>query len=210
MSFVRPPHPLDLTEAGIAALQSQLAIPSSLDSPPWLRVYPQSEIRALCLLLTGQTGPLNGVDLSSLAYSAQEALVSVYLARAWGLARNPTQKGILAGKPAYEAWEMLCARSRAARSESASWPGWWLRLLTILRVKAESVPQVYAQIWEASYPALRRFPAAKNDPAFWNRIVTAAGIVAREPGWRWQYLSALAAQDASVALTLQEEIVFDG
>jgi hypothetical protein len=141
------------------------------------------------MLATGAAGPLAPSDLASFRCSEAEALVAAYVGRSWGLARNPKSKGILAGKPAYEAWEMFCSRVRAARTLAPSWPLWWLRLLEALRVKPEQVPQDYALTWESAHTTLPAWATLKNDQPYWNRVILGAGLMAREPGWRWQYLT---------------------
>jgi hypothetical protein len=203
----RPPHLLDLQERHLASLVNALQSPAPIDARPWHQLYPQSEIRAMVLLLTAQEGPLrNG---GSLVFSDSEALLAAMVARAWGLARNPKGKGFLVGKPAYEAWDMLCARLRAATAESPGWGAWWLRVVEALRLQAETVPPMYAQVWEASHKALPRFQVAKYDKQLWNRIIMAAGLIAREPGWRFQWFTFMARQDADFAVTFAEEIVHE-
>ena len=193
--FIRPPHPFDLQASDLTALwrrQEMTTDNRHSDAPwypstPWHGTFLHGEVRSLVMLATGATGPLESADLVSFRYSEAEALIAVYVARAWGLARNPTSKGMLAGKPAFEAWDMLCARVRSARATSGNWAGWWPGLLKRLGLKAEQVPQEYALCWEAIKPTLPHLRAL--DDAAWARVVSAAGLVAREPGWRWQYLT---------------------
>lgn len=84
---------------------------------------------------------------------------------------------------------MLCARVRAARTNSPDWAGWWLTLLEGLKVKPEQVPQEYAMIWTSIVrTALASWNKCKGDDNFWSEVQNFAGLMAREPSWRWQYL----------------------
>jgi len=196
-AYVRPPHPLDLKEMHLSHLwTAQEMTPDPVLSqnlrPLWQNLFPHGEVTSMVMITTGISGPLSSPDLASFRCSGAESLVAAYIARAWGLARNPTQKGILAGKPAYEAWDMICGRVRSARSESPSWSRWWLRLLAALKVKPEQVPQEYAMVLPAAIPTLPPWPKSKGDLDFWNNVNTCASLIAREPGWRWQYLALVA------------------
>ncbi len=194
-AFVRPPHPFDLTPLHLTDLWNRQETTESNQHPdqplnlpkPWHGPYLHGEIRSLTMLLTGASGPLTPPELASFRYLEAEALIAIYIARAWSLARNPTTKGMLAGKPAYEAWDMLCARVRSSVSSTDGWSGWWPGLRKRLGIKAEQVPQEYALCWESILPTLP--PMRKLRDPDWSRVYAAAAMVAREPGWHWQYLT---------------------
>lgn len=175
----------------LSSLVGFMQAPREVDARPWHVISPTGEPRSMVLLLTGQVGPFAMVDYQALKYTEEEALVAVFLARVYSMARNPNHKGILASKPYDESWNMLCARVRAAKAESADWAAWWLRMLKALRLDPEQVPQEYALVWEASYPALKKLSVLRHQPSFWNRVQMAADLVAREPGWRRQYFDFL-------------------
>ena len=193
----RLPHPFDLTPDHLNQLwnlQESSSDPLLSLSPKnqWRKAYPHGEVLTLVMLASGEAGPLSESSLDSFRCSVDKALLAAFVGRAWGLARNPTQKGILAGKPGYEAWTMLCGRVRAARTNSPNWSGWWLTLLEGLKVKPEQVPQEYALIWSSIVPTLSPWNKCKGDEAFWSDVQNFAGLMAREPSWRWQYLELIA------------------
>jgi len=192
--YARPPHPFDLTESVSNQLWNQQE--TSLDPlllptqpQPWESIYTHGEIVSLKMLATGLVGPLSPPNLASCRFSADEALVAIYVARAWGLARNPKSKAFLSGKPAFEAWDMLCSRVRGVTTSSASWDHWWLKLLSALKLRPEGVPEEYAMVWRSAISSLPKWEKTKRNQTFWNSVNQCASLIAREPAWRWQLIA---------------------
>jgi hypothetical protein len=97
---------------------------------------PEDAARAI---VTGQVGPLEGFG-----YPAETALVSWAIYRAYQLGRA---RGILKGRKAYEAKELLGHRARAAFRRAGGLVDFMPKLLELVGVKMDAMRPVQVAWW---------------------------------------------------------------
>lgn len=107
-----------------------------------LNHYPPTEWRIASDLLRGEMGPLSD---GSLAYSDAAVRAAAY----WTALcyRYSRASGVLKGRPAYEAREMLGHRARGAANRAGSMHEWGLLLLSGVGVHDSRMSVVLRQWW---------------------------------------------------------------